>query len=354
MIVDGNETKTVWMDGNTLNLIDQTALPHAFKTVQTDNYKETADAIKHMIVRGAGAIGAAGAAGMAQAIVEVTKDSGTWADVEAAADVLRDTRPTAQNLFYGIDKVLDAAKEEWGAPEKVATAALDAAQSVADEDVASCEAIGKEGMSIIEDESYVLTFCNAGWLAFVDWGSALAPIYAAHRSGKKVHVLVPETQPRGQGARLTAWELSNEDIPHTVIADTAIGLLCAQNQISAIIVGADRIAANGDVANKIGTYTLAVLANVHEIPFYVAAPTSTIDPACATGQDIPIEQRTDEEVLTTSGHHHEHGFITVETANQSSPAFNPAFDVTPGLFIRGIITEKGIVEPKNVKSLLKG
>ena len=185
MIVDGNETKTVWMDGNTLNLIDQTALPHAFKTVQTDNYKETADAIKHMIVRGAGAIGAAGAAGMAQAIVEVTKDSGTWADVEAAADVLRDTRPTAQNLFYGIDKVLDAAKEEWGAPEKVATAALDAAQSVADEDVASCEAIGKEGMSIIEDESYVLTFCNAGWLAFVDWGSALAPIYAAHRSGKK-------------------------------------------------------------------------------------------------------------------------------------------------------------------------
>jgi methylthioribose-1-phosphate isomerase len=340
------------MDGTTLHLIHQPSLPHEFKIVTTTDFRETADAIKTMVVRGAGAIGAAAAGGMAQAVAEIGKKGGSWAEVEGAAALLRNTRPTAQNLFYGIDKVIEAAQPAWGDAKAATSAALDACQAVADEDVAACEAIGKEGASLIEDGSFVLTYCNAGWLAFVDWGSALSPIYTAQRAGKKLHVLVPETQPRGQGARLTAWELSEEEVPHTIITDAAVGLLCAQNQIGCIIVGADRIAANGDVANKIGTYTLAVLANVHEIPFYVAAPTSTIDLGCATGQDIPIEQREDTEVLTATGMHPEHGMVTVQTANETSPAYNPAFDVTPGLFIRGIITEKGVVEPKGIKTLM--
>ena len=328
MNVDGNPTRTVWMDGTTLHLIHQPSLPHEFRVVTTSTYLETADAIKTMVVRGAGAIGAASAAGMAQAVAEMGDKKGSWAEVEGAAAIQK-TRPTAQNLFYGIDKVLEAAKAQWGDAKKATEAALEAAQAVADEDAEACENIGKEGESIIEDGRYIMTYCNAGWLAFVDWGSALAPVYAAKRAGKQMHVIVPETRPLGQGAKLTAWELSNEDIPHTIIADPAVGLLCSQGQISCIIVGADRIAANGDFANKIGTYTLAILASVHEIPFYVAAPTTTIDPDCENGLEIPIERDT-SEVLTASGMHSKHGPLTIQTGNESSPVFNPAFDVTPG------------------------
>ena len=352
MNVDGNETRTLWMDGTTLHLIHQPSLPHEFRVVTTDSYLETADAIKTMVVRGAGAIGAAGAAGMAQAVAEIGKKKGSWAEVEGAAAILKKTRPTAQNLFYGIDKVLEAAKDQWKDASKATQAALDAAQAVADEDAEACEAIGKEGESLIEDGRYIMTYCNAGWLAFVDWGSALAPVYAAKRAGKLMHVIVPETRPLGQGAKLTAWELTHEEIPHTVVSDPTMGLLCSQGQISCIIVGADRIAMNGDFANKIGTYTLAILASVHEIPFYVAAPTSTIDQDAKTGLDIPIEERDTSEVLTATGVHPKHGPLTIQTGNESSPVFNPAFDVTPGAFIKGFITEKGIVAPDKLKSIL--
>jgi len=336
------------MDGTTLHLIHQPSLPHEFRVVNTHTFLETAEAIKTMVVRGAGAIGAAGAAGMAQAIADVVTKNGSWAEVEGAAVILRKTRPTAQNLFYGIDRVLAAAKSDWGNPSAAQTA-LSAAQAVADEDVAACEAIGQAGMSLIEENTYVLTHCNAGWLAFVDWGSALAPMYAAKRAGRAFHVLVPETQPLGQGSRLTAWELAGEGIPHTILADSAVGLLCSKNQINCMIVGADRIAANGDVVNKIGTYTLAVLASVHEIPFYVAAPTTTIDLSCATGLDIPLEERDGSEVLSVTGQHPKHGQVTLQTAPKGSTAFNPAFDVTPAGFVTGFITETGILSADEIR-----
>lgn len=342
MKVDGRSYRTVWMENGIVKMINQPLIPHRFEIIDLQDYRETADAIRNMIVRGAGAIGATAGFGMAQAAIQASAEN-SLSVIEEAAEVLRNTRPTAQDLFYAIDRVLGAMRN--GSLKDVVRIAIDEANAIADEGAERGEAIGRMGSGLIRDGYRILTHCNAGWLAFVDWGSALAPIYAAKREGKNLFVYADETRPRCQGARLTAWELAGENIPHAIIADNAAGYYMKAGEINMVIVGSDRIAANGDVANKIGTYGKAVLANENGIPFYVAAPTSTIDMNCPTGNDIPIEERSEDEVLYMFGINDEKKMTRIRFAPEMSHAKNPAFDVTPAKYVTGIITENGIVKP---------
>ena len=354
MLVNGVPTRTVWMEGSTVKLINQPLLPHRFEIVDQATHRDTAEAIRTMVVRGAGAIGATGAYAIAQAALEAP-EKGFHAWLAEAATFVAETRPTAQNLFYGIGAVMKAVEAQGDHIAAAREAAVAAAVAVADDDAACCEAIGRHGEPLIPARARVSTHCNAGWLAFVDWGSALSPIYAARRAGKDVFVYADETKPRGQGAQLTAWELGQEGVPHAVIADNATGYFMYRGEIDLVIVGSDRIAANGDVANKIGTYSSAVCAHYNQIPFYVAAPTTTIDIHCPTGADIPIEERSQDEVRYTWGWSDEGRFARVRTTPERSPARNPAFDVTPGRLIAGIITEKGIVPatPEGIASVAR-
>lgn len=325
MKVQNKHYRTVWMEGSSVFLIDQNLLPFDFKIVELKSYLDTCHAIKTMVVRGAGAIGAAAGFAMAQGFVEN--------EPEKAKKQIESTRPTAQNLFFAVNRVFNSQdpREE--------------AQLIADEDTQSCKKIGEFGNTLIKNGMQIETHCNAGWLAFVDYGSALSPIYLAHRSGKKIFVYVDETRPRSQGARLTAWELKNESVPHAIIPDNAGAHLMSKRKIDMIIVGADRIAANGDTANKIGTLEKAICAKEFDIPFYVAAPTSTFDLKCKSGKDIPIEERSQEEVLYQTGKLKNGKLGKILVCSPGSRAINPAFDVTPAKYITGIITEKGIVKP---------
>lgn len=347
MIVQGTPYRTVWMEGSTVRLIDQHKLPHFFEVVGSPNHESTATAITDMVVRGAGAIGATGGYGMAQVVLEAPDGPGFDAYIKEGAERLRSTRPTAQNLFFAIDRVVNAVKGA-GSLKAARQIAVETAEAIANEDAASCEAIGRYGAELIEDGMRILTHCNAGWLAFVDWGSALSPIYAAKRQGKKVFVYADETRPRCQGANLTAWELGGEGIDHAILADNAAAHIMRREGIDMVIVGSDRIAANGDVANKIGTYDRAILACEHGIPFYVAAPTSTIDVNTPTGDDIPIEERSDDEVLYVNGLLDNGQMGRVRIAPAGSKGRNPAFDVTPATYVRGIITQYGIFEPEKI------
>ncbi|MBM4366261.1 MAG: S-methyl-5-thioribose-1-phosphate isomerase [Deltaproteobacteria bacterium] len=349
MNVNGTPFRTVWWESGRVRMIDQPLLPHQFRIVDMPTYEHTALAIRAMTVRGAGAIGATGALGMAQAAV-AAPEAEFHAHVAHAANHLRETRPTAQNLFAGIDFVLRAIEAEGSDVARSREAAVAAANAFADDDAESCRRIGELGAPIVSERRRVSTHCNAGWLAFVDWGSALSPIYSARRAGADVFVWVDETRPRQQGSQLTAWELGQEGVPHAVIADNATGHYMARGEIDVVIVGSDRIAANGDVANKIGTYTSALAAAANGIPFYVAAPTTTIARHTATGADIPIEERGDDEVLYAWGWSDDGRFMRVRTAPVTSRGRNPAFDVTPAALIAGIITEKGIV-PASVEGI---
>jgi len=343
MRVDGTQYRTVdWKDGK-LVLIDQPVLPHTFRQVHIDDHVVAAEAISTMVVRGAGAIGAAGAYGLALATRQAA-DAEFDAYVATARDRLANTRPTAQNLFYGLTRVSEAIATAGGGadPDGSRVAALAAAQAVADEDAAACEAIGRHGAPLIADGAGVATHCNAGWLAFVDWGSALSPVFRAHRDGKAVRVFVDETRPRGQGARLTAWELAGEGVEHAVIADNAFGHLASHGEIQIVITGSDRVARNGDVANKIGTFGRAAIARRLGVAFYVALPSTTIDPDCPTGADIPIEERDGDEVRWTWGATEDGGFGRVRTVYAGCPVRNPAFDVTPADLVDGLITEHGV------------
>ncbi len=342
MQVNGKHYRTVWMEGAVVKMIDQPLLPHKFEIAQMSDHKVTAEAIANMTVRGAGAIGATAGYAMAQAALEAPDDNdGFRKYMTQAVATVRNTRPTAQDLFYAIEKVC-AAVDSAASPAEAREAAVKTAEALADENVRACEEIGRLGSEFIKDGMRILTHCNAGWLAFVDWGSALAPIYAAKRQGRNVFVFVDETRPRCQGARLTAWELAGEGVDHAVIADNAAGHYMRTGEVDLVIVGSDRIAANGDVANKIGTYEKAVVACENNIPFYVAAPTSTIDAGCASGDDIPIEERSDDEVLYTRGLDDSGRITRVRTAPEASSGRNPAFDVTPARYVTGIITEEGI------------
>ena len=342
MNVNGTPTRTVWMQAGTVRMINQPLLPHRFEILDLHDYRDTARAITTMQVRGAGAIGAT--AGFAMAQAALSADAATFhQDMAKAADVIHATRPTAQNLFYAVKTILEAIQAQGDNIQAARDAAVAAAMDLADDDAACCRAIGEHGAPLIPDKGRISTHCNAGWLAFVDWGSAISPIYVAHREGKKPFVWVDEPRPRSQGARLTAWELAMEGVDHAVICDNATGHYMRTGQIDMVIVGSDRIAANGDVANKIGTYTSALAARASGIPFYVAAPTTTIDPDCPTGANIPIEERSPDEVRFTWGWSDDGTFMRVRTVPNESPGRNPAFDVTPADLVTGIITEKGVV-----------
>lgn len=347
MKVNGKAYRTVWMEGHTVYMIDQNKLPFAFEIFKSDDYRTTCAAISDMTTRGAGAIGAAAGFAMAQAFIEAPA-SEFEPFILAAKNEIAQTRPTARNLFYAVDLVYAAGKNN---PE----AAAKTAQEIAERDIADSRAIGAFGAALIKQGSSILTHCNAGWLAFVDYGTALSPVYTAHAAGKQLFVYADETRPRSQGARLTAWELSNANVPHAVITDNAGAWLMAQKKVDLVITGADRIASNGDTANKIGTLEKAIAAKYYGVPFYVAAPASTFDAACESGDKIIIEERNAGEVLYVTGPDESGEQVKVRVVSPGSPAINPSFDVTPAELITGIITERGIIRPDRheIASLLK-
>ena len=334
-----------WDDKGTVQMIDQRKLPLEFLVVEFDDYHDVAMAIKEMYIRGAPAIGAAAAYGLALAARQsrAVTHEGLLADLETAADVIRATRPTAVNLFWAVDRMLRKAHAAERLPVQEAVQEIVAeAQHIADEDVDINQRMGAHGATLVEDGFNLLTHCNAGALATVDYGTALGVIRAAHEQGRDIHVWVDETRPRLQGARLTSWELMNEGIPMTLIADNVAGHLMRTGQVDIVFVGSDRTAANGDVANKIGTYKLAVLAKENGVPFYAVVPTSTVDLSVPTGDDIPIEERDTREVTHVRD---------CQVAPDGVRVLNVAFDVTPHRYVTGIITENGIAYPPFKRSL---
>ncbi len=346
MLVSGQPFRTIWMpDPATVRIIDQRRLPWAFELMDLRCVNDVAHAIQDMAVRGAGLIGATAGYGMALAAREASSPE-HW---QSLAEQLIRTRPTAVNLSWAVNRQL-AAVAAAGFEQRIAVT-LEEAARIADEDAAMCHAIGRHGLGILQELAAakpgrplnILTHCNAGWLAFVDHGSATAPIYAAHAAGIPLHVWVDETRPRNQGARLTAWELGQQGVPHTLIADNVGGHLMQHGLVDLVITGADRVTRNGDVANKIGTYLKALAARDNEVPFYVAFPSSTLDLALADGvKEIPIEQRGGEEVTHLEGICSEGRVQTVRIAPEESPAANYGFDVTPARLITGWITERGV------------
>lgn len=348
MKISGRNYRTVWLENSRVKMIDQRKLPEQFEIAEFSTPEQVAKAIREMVVRGAPAIGAAGAYGLALAVQAFEgNDFGELRkQVAKAFDVLFSARPTANDLGFALRQVKKAV-EKATTVEEAKRFALQAAEQFAQWNVECCRKIGEHGTKLIKNKTQILTHCNAGALATVDIGTAIAPIMRAFEQGKQIFVYVDETRPRLQGAKLTAFELAEAGIPHAVIVDSAAGSLMQQGKIQLVITGADRIAANGDTANKIGTYALAVLAKENKVPFYVAAPTSTFDPKCKTGKEIPIEERSEEEVLMLQNQ---------RLAPQKSPAKNPAFDVTPAKYIKGFITEKGTIaaKPSAIKKLSGG
>jgi methylthioribose-1-phosphate isomerase len=344
MRIDGRHYRTIWPDGDAVVVIDQTKLPFRFELKRLATMAEAAEAIRVMVVRGAPLIGATAAYGIALAMRENPSDR----NLDEAVRALAATRPTAVNLNWALVRM--AARLRSMAPTGRAKAALAEAAAIADEDVAFCEAIGAHGAALIRAAHErsgrtinVLTHCNAGWLATVDWGTALAPIYKAYDAGIPVHVWVDETRPRGQGAALTAFELNAHGVPHTVVADNAGGHLMQHGEIDLCIVGSDRTTATGDVANKIGTYLKALAAHDNGVPFYAALPFSTIDWTLHDGvREIPIEERSAREVTHVTGEAEDGALHTVAIVSPGSPAANPAFDVTPARLVTGLITERGV------------
>ena len=331
------ELETVRWDADAVRLIDQTQLPHKQVYIRCTTVADVVDAIRRMVVRGAPAIGVTAAFGMALAARDhALHDRDTLLDhLRRSKEFLDSSRPTAVNLRWATERMLHCAEATTDASvDALAARLLQEAQSIHDEDLACCQAIGAYGAELLEDGARVLTHCNAGGLATAGYGTALAPLRTAHAQGKHLHVLVDETRPFLQGARLTAWELQQAEIDQTLITDNMAGYFMQQGQVDCVIVGADRIAANGDVANKIGTYSVAVLARVHGIPFYVAAPSSTVDLQTPDGGAIPIEQRDPGEVTSLAGQ---------ALAPHGVVAAHPAFDVTPHVLVDAIITEQGVI-----------
>ncbi len=360
MRIDGRDFRTIWPnpDGATVAVIDQARLPHQFEIVTLKTVEDAAAAIRDMTVRGAPLIGVTAAYGVALAMQTDPSDT----NLIKASDALTSARPTAVNLRWAVERV--RARLTGLSPSARFDAAYREASLIAEEDIAVCEAIGEHGVELIQRAARpgksridILTHCNAGWLCAVDWGTALAPIYKAHRQGLPVHVWVDETRPRNQGASLTAWELGREGVPHTVIADNTGGHLMQHGQVDLCIVGTDRTTRNGDVCNKIGTYLKALAAFDNSIPFYVALPSSTIDWRMSDGlRDVPIEQRSPREVTHISGLTEDGEVTTVQLTPEGSVAANYAFDVTPARLIRGLITERGVCEASEtgLRSLFAG
>ncbi|KAB2941408.1 MAG: S-methyl-5-thioribose-1-phosphate isomerase [Hyphomicrobium sp.] len=347
MKINGKAYRTIWLapDGWSVEIIDQTRLPHELVIVLLKSPEDAARAILSMQVRGAPLIGATAAYGLAMAIRDDASDEA----IDRAIEFLAKQRPTAINLRWALEEMRRAV-QNLPREERVAAAYRRAAE-ICDEDVETCRRIGEHGKKLIEDiaarkgrgeKVEVLTHCNAGWLACVDWGTATSPIYQAHDAGVPLHVWVDETRPRNQGAALTAYELGSHGVPHTIVVDNAGGHLMQHGRVDLVIVGTDRVAANGDVANKIGTYLKALAAKDNGVPFYVALPHSTIDWTLQEGLSIPIEERSGDEVLKMPGRLPDGRVVTVEIAAPGSLAGNPAFDVTPARLVTGFITERGV------------
>ena len=356
MKIENKSYRTIWFENNLVKIIDQTKLPHQFIIKDLTTVKDAINAIKTMEVRGAPLIGATAAYGLVLSIIEKNDLS----FLKKSSEDLIASRPTAINLKWAVDRMMNKLS---GVNDKdILKLALDEAKDIVEEDVSFCKNIGLNGLKIIEEISNkkkdtvnILTHCNAGWLATIDWGTATSPIYHAHQKGVKVHVWVDETRPRNQGANLTSYELNEEGIPNTIIADNTGGILMQRGKIDMCIVGTDRTLSNGDVCNKIGTYLKALAAKDNNIPFYVALPSSTIDWNIKDHKEIPIEERNSEELSHIEGLDKDNNLQKVLIYPQKSKAMNLAFDVTPAKFVTGLITEKGVCEAseQGLKGLFK-
>lgn len=356
MKIEGKSYKTIWFENNSVKIIDQTKLPHEFVIKDLKTVKDSINAIKTMEVRGAPLIGATAAYGLVLSLIEKNDLS----FLKKSSEELIASRPTAINLKWAVNRMM---KKLNGINEKdILKIALNEAKAIIEEDEGFCKNIGLNGLKIIEEISNkkkdtinILTHCNAGWLATIDWGTATSPIYHAHQKGVKVHVWVDETRPRNQGANLTSFELNEEGIPNTVITDNAGGILMQRGQVDMCIVGTDRTLSNGDVCNKIGTYLKALAAKDNNVPFYVALPSSTIDWNIKDRKQIPIEERNSEELSHVEGIDKNNQVTKVRIYPKKSKSMNLAFDVTPAKYVTGLITEKGICEAseKGLKGLFK-
>ena len=356
MKIEGKEFRTIWYENNVVKIIDQTKLPHQFTIKDLNSVKDAINAIKVMEVRGAPLIGGTAAYGIVLAIQESTEKE----FINKSAEELIQSRPTAINLKWAVDRMMN--KLSGINSDQILDIALKEAKEICDEDEKFCENIGINGLKIIE-EIYnkkketvnILTHCNAGWLATINWGTATSPIYHAHKKGIPVHVWVDETRPRNQGANLTSYELNEEEIPNTIIADNTGGILMQRGDVDMCIVGTDRTLSNGDVCNKIGTYLKALAAHDNNVPFYVALPSSTIDWDIKNAKEIPIEERNSEELSHVEGIDENNEIKKVLIYPKKSKAMNLAFDVTPAKYVTGLITEKGISEAsyQGLKELFK-
>ena len=356
MKINGKAFRTIWFDNNIVKIIDQTKLPHQFIIKKLKTVKDTILAIKNMEVRGAPLIGATAAYGMVLSIIEKNDQS----FLKKSSEDLIKSRPTAINLKWAVDRMLK--KLSGVNSEEILKIAIKEAKNICEEDVGFCKNIGVNGLKIIEEISKkkkntinILTHCNAGWLATIDWGTATSPIYHAHKKGIKVHVWVDETRPRNQGANLTSYELNEEGISNTIITDNAGGILMQRGQVDMCIVGTDRTLSNGDVCNKIGTYLKALAAHDNKVPFYVALPSSTIDWNIKNSKDIPIEERNSEELSHVEGLDKNNKLTKVLIYPKKSQSMNLAFDITPAKYVTGLITEKGVcnASKEGLESLFK-
>ena len=356
MKIEGKDYRTIWYENNVVKIIDQTKLPHRFIIKDLKTVKDAINAIKIMEVRGAPLIGGTAAYGLALAI----KENSNSEFIKKNAEELIQSRPTAINLKWAVDRMIK--KLSGINSDQILDVALNEAKEICDEDEKFCENIGINGLKIIEeiyskkkDTVNILTHCNAGWLATINWGTATSPIYHAHKKGIPVHVWVDETRPRNQGANLTSYELNEEEVPNTIIADNTGGILMQRGEVDMCIVGTDRTLSNGDVCNKIGTYLKALAAHDNNVPFYVALPSSTIDWDIKEAKDIPIEQRNSEELSHVEGVDENNEIKKVLIYPKNSKAMNLAFDVTPAKYVTGLITEKGISEASSagLKKLFK-
>jgi len=356
MKIANKEYRTIWFENNVVKIIDQTKLPHQFLIKDLKTVKDAINAIKIMEVRGAPLIGATAAYGLVLAIIENNDQS----FLKKSAEDLINSRPTAINLKWAVDRMIN--KLSGVNSDKILEIALNEAKEICEEDVKFCENIGINGLKIIEDiynkkkdTVNILTHCNAGWLATINWGTATSPIYHAHKKGIPVHVWADETRPRNQGANLTSYELNEENVPNTIIADNTGGILMQRGQVDMCIVGTDRTLANGDVCNKVGTYLKALAAKDNNVPFYVALPSSTIDWDIKNYKDIPIEERNSEELSHIEGLDENGNVKKIQIYPKKSKSMNLAFDVTPAKYVTGLITEKGVCEAseKGLKNLFK-
>ena len=356
MKINGKAFRTIWFDNNIVKIIDQTKLPHQFIIKELKTVKDTILAIKNMEVRGAPLIGATAAYGLVLSIIEKNDQS----FLKKSSEDLIKSRPTAINLKWAVDRMMK--KLSGVNSEEILNIAIKEAKNICEEDVGFCKNIGVNGLKIIEeifkkkkDTINILTHCNAGWLATIDWGTATSPIYHAHKKGIKVHVWVDETRPRNQGANLTSYELNEEGISNTIITDNAGGILMQRGQVDMCIVGTDRTLSNGDVCNKIGTYLKALAAHDNKVPFYVALPSSTIDWNIKNSKDIPIEERNSEELSHVEGLDKNNKLTKVLIYPKKSQSMNLAFDITPAKYVTGLITEKGVcnASKEGLESLFK-